>query len=241
MLPASSLKSSLDSSVDLFRVPRLESLGVPHGCTRRGSGDMQDPARRERAARTAGFDVSIRTFRKQLHGTEIFEAVSQNDPPQDVCGDGWTLRTPGLAAGIFMADCVPIFLWDEDASVVGVFHAGWRGVASGMPEAAVKSFEKAGVRPGAVAAALGPHIGPCCYRVGPELSARFDPGNFSRRKDGLYLDLGAEVRMRLVSAGVRSDAVSSSGVCTHCREQDFFSFRRDKIRRNMMAFVGVPK
>ncbi|MEE8424982.1 MAG: polyphenol oxidase family protein [Elusimicrobiota bacterium] len=227
--------------MDLFRVPRLESLGVPHGCTPRAAGDMQNPARRERIARTAGFGAPIRTFQKQLHGVGIFEVVSQDDPPKDVCGDGWILRTPGLAAGIFMADCVPLFLWDEDASVVGVFHAGWRGVASGMPEAAVKSFEKAGVRPGAVSAALGPHIGSCCYRVGPELEDRFASASLSNRGGGRYLDLGAEVRARLASAGVRPDAVSSSGVCTHCREQDCFSFRRDKIRRNMMAFVGVPE
>ncbi len=225
----------------VYRVPRLERLGVPHGCTRRGSGDLQDPARRERAARAAGRFGSIRTFQKQLHGTDIFAAVSQSDPHQDIRGDGWILRTPGVYAGIFMADCVPLFLWNEDASVIGVFHAGWRGVAAGMPEAAVAAFGKAGVGSAAVAAALGPHIGPCCYRVGPELKDRFDPASFSERGDGWHLDLEAEIRRRLASSGVRSGAVSSSGVCTHCDEQDSFSFRRDKIRRNMMAFAGVPE
>ncbi len=202
---------------------------------------MQDSACRERAARMAGIDVPIRTFKKQLHGTAIWEVVSQSDPPQDVCGDGWILRTPGLCAGIFMADCVPLFLWSENASVVGVFHAGWRGVAAGMPEAAVKAFANAGVRPETVSAALGPHIGPCCYRVGPELKTRFDPASLSECGGGWHLDLGAETRMRLCAAGVRPEAVSSSAVCTHCGGQNFFSFRRDKIRRNMMAFAGVAK
>lgn len=202
---------------------------------------MQNLARRAVAVRAAGLNGPIRTFKKQLHGTGIFEAVSQTDPPQDVRGDGWILRTPGVYAGIFMADCVPLFLWNEDASVIGVFHAGWRGTAAGMPEAAVAAFGKAGVGAAAVAAALGPHIGPCCYRVGPELKERFGSASFSERGDGWHLDLGAEIRLRLVSSGVRSEAVSSSGVCTHCDGQDSFSFRRDKIRRNMMAFAGVPE
>ncbi|MFH1723210.1 MAG: polyphenol oxidase family protein [Elusimicrobiota bacterium] len=156
--------------------------------------------------------------------------------------DGIISVAPGPSVGVFVADCLPVLLWDDTGRAVGAVHAGWRGLAAGVLQAAVDSFDGIGVAPGSLRAAVGPHIGPCCYRVGPELRPLFRTGSFSTgsfsESGGLRLDLGAEARSRLIEAGVSAGCVAVSEDCTACREEDFFSFRRDKIRRSMLALIA---
>jgi len=38
------------------------------------------------------------------------------------------------------ADCLPVLLSDRDGSVVGIAHAGWRGLASGVIESTVRQW-----------------------------------------------------------------------------------------------------
>ena len=54
---------------------------------------------------------------------------------------------------------------------VGVAHAGWRGAAAGILPAVVEAMTRVGGAP--TRAVLGPHIGACCFEVGPEVVAEF--------------------------------------------------------------------
>jgi polyphenol oxidase len=101
---------------------------------------------------------------------------------------------------------------------VAMLHCGWRGVAAGIVESAVARFEEP------PAAAIGPGIGRCCYEVGDEVLVAFDglPGV----TDGRMLDLRAVVRRRLEACGVQE--VADVDLCTSCREDLFFSHRRDR-------------
>ncbi|MDE2290860.1 MAG: polyphenol oxidase family protein, partial [Elusimicrobia bacterium] len=147
--------------------------------------------------------------------------------------DGLVSRTPGLAVGVFSADCVPILLWTDDARTVGAFHGGWRGLAAGIGRAAVAAMG-GGAR---LSASVGPRIGACCYRVGPELAGSFADERFERRDGGLFLDLGAEALSQLTAAGVAAERVSVSSLCTSCRPE-LSSWRRDRVRSNMLSFVA---
>jgi polyphenol oxidase len=111
---------------------------------------------------------------------------------------------------VLVADCLPVALAGADR--VGVVHAGWRGLAAGVLEAGVEAT-------GAVAAAIGPGIGPCCYEVGDEVRAVFDT-------QGPTLDLKAVARARLEAAGVQE--IHDCGLCTACDPERFFSHRRDR-------------
>src|SRR5437764_6195958 len=82
---------------------------------------------------------------------------------------------PAIAVAIQVADCVPILIADRVTGAVAAAHAGWRGLAAGVPgvtvEALVREF---GSRPDDLIAAAGPSIGACCYEVGPEVRRRFE-------------------------------------------------------------------
>lgn len=228
-------KSDWKETGGLFREERLTQLGVVHGMTHRSLGNMKELAARKSALRAAGLIGDALTLH-QLHGTLIHRGISCLEGAK---GDGWVADAPGRCVGVFAADCLPIFIWSRNLKVVGVFHAGWRGLAAGMAKAAVDYFDRFEMGPADLSAAVGPHIGPCCYEVGAEFKSRFRAGSFVEG-DGLKLNLGQEVVWQLVEAGMPRTRVSVSSDCTSCAKDKFFSFRRDGEKQNMLAFIQVP-
>lgn len=220
----------------LCREARLARLGVPHGFTLRTLGDMKEPANMEEALARAGLGRALPLLLKQKHGMIIHRASAGLQRPE---GDGWVSDVPKLPVAVYCADCIPLLVWDRDLKAVGAFHAGWRGLTAGMVEAAVETFRGLGLEPGALRAAIGPHARPCCYRVGPELEARFLPESFSRRPEGLFLDLGAEARARFARSGVDGREVSVCPDCTIC-SGDYFSWRREGKDRRILGFIARP-
>ncbi|MCX5789800.1 MAG: polyphenol oxidase family protein, partial [Elusimicrobia bacterium] len=182
---------------------------------------------------------------KQVHGTGIVDAAfagpgchaPQGSDKGSVEGDGWVCAQKGVTPAVYISDCLPIFMWDLEQTAVGVFHAGWRGLAAGMPRAAVRAFGRIGLGPERLAAAVGPHVGACCYRVGPDVAAKFRAGVL---RDGL-LDLGAEARLQLEESGLAGERISVSPACTACEPSEFFSYRRDKLDRRLLAFITLPE
>jgi copper oxidase (laccase) domain-containing protein len=126
---------------------------------------------------------------------------------------------------VVTADCAPIVLANDRA--VAVVHAGHRGLAAGVVEAAVARIRAAGE--GEVHAFLGPCIRPARYEFGPADLARlvdvFGPGVASRTDDGKpAFDIPEAVRIALDRAGVAR--VDDCGICTAVTP-DYFSYRRD--------------
>jgi polyphenol oxidase len=142
---------------------------------------------------------------RQVHGTRV---VVDGQGIEEA--DGQVISDPGVGAMVLVADCLPVALAGPER--VGVVHAGWRGLAAGVLEGGVEAT-------GAVAAAIGPGIGPCCYEVGDDVRAVF--GTSERT-----LDLKAIARARLEAAGVRD--IHDCGLCTSCDAERFFSHRRDR-------------
>jgi YfiH family protein len=149
-------------------------------------------------------------------------------------GDGLWTDEPGLPVLALAADCLPIALARANGSgpALAVLHAGWRGLLEGIVPAGIAAL---GGR--AVAASIGPGIGPCCYEVGDEVA---DP--FRRAFGfGLYragkLDLWTAAERALRGAGcVRVDRVD---LCTACAPDRFFSHRRDSGLTGRQGVLGL--
>ena len=186
-------------------------------------------ANRLRLADALGRDPDGVLFGFQVHGNGIERREQAPDPnpftrdgrPAD--GDGQVTSNPALTPLVQVADCLPVALSGERG--VAMLHCGWRGLASGIVAAGVREV-------GASAAAIGPGIGPCCYEVGDEVL-----GAFAELGDGIadgrMLDLREVARRLLAAAGV--DAVESTGICTSCEPELFFSHRRDAGRTGRQA------
>jgi YfiH family protein len=175
---------------------------------------------------------------RQVHGTAIADLDASYN---GLAADGSVTRTPGTVCAVLTADCLPILLANRDSGVVAVAHAGWRGLAGGVIEAAVAAMH---VEPSSALAWLGPAIGPRAFEVGSDVFTAFcdpDPGaaecfvpctkmstNASTKtSDNMkwHADLYALARRRLARVGV--GAVYGRERCTLTESKCFHSYRRD--------------
>jgi len=182
----------------------------------------------------------------QVHGVRVVHLGAASGPggPAEEA-DGVLSTTPGLAACVAVADCVPILLADPGSGTVAAVHAGWRGTLARAAAAGVRAIASlAGAPPGRLLAAVGPSIGPCCYEVSADLAARFaaELGPVVRGgARGPHLDLWEANRRILLEAGLEERWVEVLGRCTSCDRAAFFSHRRDRGRTGrQVAFIAPP-
>jgi len=139
------------------------------------------------------------------------------------------------------ADCVPLLLAAGRGLAVAAVHAGWRGIAAGVVEAAVAGLAR--IAPGApLVAAIGPAAAGCCYEVGPEVIEAVLPGGerLSPTRDGrARLDLRGLVLDRLIRAGLERPAIELVGPCTIC-SADWPSYRREGTRAGRALAFAAP-
>ena len=187
-----------------------------------------DPERvgrnRDLLSRALSLDPGAVAMGWQMHGAEIEEWTGPPPPGRDGFRspgaelsqvDGHATNSAGLGLLVLVADCLPVALASSDR--VAMLHCGWRGLAAGILERGIGTFEEPPV------AAVGPGIGPCCYQVGPEVLDAFT-GVEGVAKDRM-LDLRAVADAKLRAAGVTR--VEHVDLCTSCRGDLFFSHRRD--------------
>jgi YfiH family protein len=257
--------ASASTGFELTResVVRCPGLGVPHAfSTRQGgvsagpyaslnlalaSGDAREHALENRRifAERAGFGAFPRTAH-QVHGAVVNVATSQPFP-EGTQGDIVITNEKGLAVGVFVADCVPVLLHAPDVGAVAAVHAGWRGTALGASRVAVEALQTTyGADPRRMVAAIGPSIKGCCYQVGSEVAdamqALPDPAAcLAADGDRWKLDVQEANRQQLEAAGLLAAQVHVSGLCTHCREDLFFSYRRDGAQSGrLIGAIALP-
>ncbi len=189
-----------------------------------------------RIAVAAGVDAGAIARVRQVHGTSVYHAsaaeiVGAATSEADII----VTSDDRIALAVQVADCVPLLIADTETGRVAAAHAGWRGTAADVAGVSVAALAP-NRRLTSVIAAVGPSIGPCCYRVGGELLSAFADRGWSRaeldrwfvkRKGDLYLDLWQANLDQLVLAGVSESSVSVSRLCTSCHADWFHSYRRD--------------
>ncbi|OLB39218.1 MAG: hypothetical protein AUH11_04805 [Acidobacteria bacterium 13_2_20CM_57_17] len=204
---------------------------------------------------------------KQIHSDVIrlFDAA----PSQSCQGDASVTNRPGLLLGVQTADCVPILLVDPKKRAVASIHAGWRGTLQRIVVKAIGQLQMHfKSKPGDLFAAIGPSIGGCCYEVGTEVATQFlsqfaeapewfdefrtgdepnpiqwlnmmPPGHQPPPKNVL-LDLRKANRAQLLGAGVRASNIFVSGLCTACRRDLLFSYRKEGPQSGrLLSVIGL--
>ena len=180
---------------------------------------------------------------RQVHGVRAIEAASVPDSGMVQADAAWT-AAPGVACTVQVADCLPVLLAAGKGRAVGAAHAGWRGLAGGVVEAAVDAVAiAAGCARSELHAWLGPCIGPGQFEVGADVFEAFGGGTAfapCTHPDGRprwLADLPALARARLTRAGV--ERVSGGQWCTVSDTARFYSFRRDGVTGRMAAAIWL--
>ncbi|HEX9723046.1 MAG TPA: peptidoglycan editing factor PgeF [Vicinamibacteria bacterium] len=243
------------SGLDVLVCEPLAEQGVPHGFTlrsRRWNGvevfGARDGAERDREelARALGLRRGVAHMR-QVHGNEV-RAIDAPPSEPPVC-DGLVTAERSLALVVQTADCVPMVFWDERHNVVAAVHAGWRGALAAVSSRALVCLEERfGSRSSSVHVVMGPAIGRCCYEVGDEVveafGKRFPHAEelfTSGPRGRQHLDLIQANARPLVEAGVSTDRIYETGMCTSCENERFYSYRKEgKGVGRLMGVIGAP-
>ena len=173
----------------------------------------------------------------QVHGraVRVVGGLPDARSEEEKC-DALATREPGVLLGVKTADCVPVLLADARTGACAAVHAGWRGTLQEIVAHAVSQMAgEFGTRAADVRAAVGPAALACCYEVGPEVveafRAQFADADqlFTPTAGGrARVDLHRANREQLTQAGVREERIHTLPLCTICRPDLFFSYRRDK-------------
>ncbi len=181
---------------------------------------------------------------QQIHGFNVNE-VSQTHGGIVINNiDSLITQTPHLYLGVRTADCVPLFFYDPVAKIAGVAHAGWRGTAGRIAQTVINEFKKKGSLHKNIYAAIGPHIGACCYNV-PQDRARlfldiFQDDRVAFLSQGKwFVDLGMANKLQLLQSDVIIDHIDGPITCTSCQNNLYFSFRKEgSTYSEMLGFIG---
>ena len=193
----------------------------------------------------------------QVHGGDVrvVHTIEDAKPAENSLGetvycDVIVSDAKGVLAGVKTADCVPILIGDPVTGAFAAVHAGWRGTLATAVIAGVERLTKEyGGKPEDLRVAIGASAGPCCYEVGSEVieafSSKFADGEklFTPTREGhAKVDLLKANRDQLLSTGVKPERIHIAPLCTMCRTDLFFSYRKEKSVHGkvgrLMAVIG---
>jgi len=204
------------------------------GCAQ---GDLGGDGPVVQARRRAVADLPW-TVLDQVHGARVVVVEGPGGATGEPA-DAAVATSPGTALAVLTADCAPLALASPEG-VLGVAHAGWRGLRAGVVEAAVTTMRRLGAT--RVEAVLGPCIHPCCYPFGTDeldrVESRLGPQVRSVDRYGSpALDLPGGIRSALHASGAA--LVGDAATCTSC-SADYWSWRESRAAHRQATVVWRP-
>ena len=184
---------------------------------------------------------------KQVHGSNVvsIEDIKKLDQHQTEEADIIITSLPRVALTIATADCVPLLFCDPIKKVVAASHAGWRGTAQNVAHATVQALvHKRGCYTKEVRVAIGPSIQKCCYEVDQKVYDGFLVKIFFTpipgKKDHWFFSLSEMNQYQLIEAGVLEKNIWRSSLCTACRPDLFYSYRKEpETTHRQFSFIAL--
>jgi polyphenol oxidase len=163
--------------------------------------------------------------------------------------DALVTRAKNTYLSLTTADCFPVLFYDRDHKIVGVAHAGWRGVVSEIVPRTINVLAQEGANPRKLLVAIGPGISARYFEFSfSDLITNF--GFYNQDKyiaegstiDKVRVDLRAIILDQLQHYGVNAEHIHDCALCTYANQHKFFSARRDGDGYQvMMSVIGIPE
>jgi YfiH family protein len=189
---------------------------------------------------------------KQIHSTRVvvFDGLVKAEVISQGEGDALVTNQTQFLLVVRTADCVPILLVDHKAGVIGAIHVGWRGAVGGIVAKTIETcVEQFGSNVAHMHMAIGPSIGPCCYEIDAQVIEPLQTcypdwlGVLQETKEGKgMLDLKKLIWHQILASGIPEQQVERIEECTRCRDDLFFSYRREgNVNGTMMSGIMLPE
>ena len=222
------LESYLDLS-DLFRSDRIRAAFSLRSFHHKKLDDRRE------LSTLVGLNPNHVVNPKQIHSPEVTFVYT---PGEIAATDALISNSKSIVLSIQVADCIPLFLADPLNGIIGLVHAGWRGIEKRIISDTVNIMvQKGGSRKGIIAF-MGPSIRQCCFEIGPEVSKKFPIDCLiNGTRDRSFLDLQQVATNQLIDSQVLDKNILSSEECTKCNPDKYFSYRRSGAKAGRM--IGV--
>lgn len=195
-------------------------------------GDDPQAVKRNRDLLIQRFNLpSEPKYLEQTHSNICLQASSG-----ECVGDAVVTKDKGIVCAVLTADCLPIFACDRSGTQVGVAHAGWKGVVSGIIESFVEQFES-----NDLLVHFSPAISQDNFEVGNEVYQQFI--NKNSKLDQAFIQNGDKYQLDIYQAatiilnGLGIDSITGGDQCTYLQKDQYFSYRRDGAQSGRMAHL----
>lgn len=150
---------------------------------------------------------------------------------------------------ITTADCFPVVLYEPKTQIIGIAHAGWRGVVTKIIPSTLKTMEGLGADLQNIEIEIGPGILQENFDFGfEEMLKEFGLYNQDRyivkgsTIDKVKIDLQKIIYDQITNCGANDDKINTTNVCTF-ENNRFFSARRHEgdSFNAMITMVGIKK
>ncbi len=179
-----------------------------------------------------------------VHGNTIAVVAQQDAGAYIPKTDGLLTNQKGVFLSITVADCLPIYLYDPEKEVIGILHAGWKGLDKNIISSAVAELKKTfDVKAETLLVGIGPGIDACHFAVQKDLIDTFSSYShvLEKRDNEYFLNLKQIAKQQLLKTGVMEKNIEINLLCTDCERDTYFSYRRDKSNplQAMVASIGL--
>lgn len=231
---------------NIYKFKIFNDKEVIHGISQRSFGSMMNKKilnkkNLKRFLENLGVLEKDIFFLNQIHSPRIVMADNPDFKNMSE-GDGFITGKKGKLLAIVTADCLPIIFYEKKKKIIGVAHAGYKGIYKGIVKEMMNKFRGMEGNTKNIQIAVGPSIGVCCYDVFIERKKIFEDKfgvDFVKNNRGrYYLDLKKIAFRLFVSEGIKKENIEISKICTRCNRDKFFSYRGDK-KDNYGEFVTV--
>lgn len=227
-------------------IPDFDEWGFTAFTTSRGAGTFGTQADEPAAAVSARWHALVDAAStlgasrfvsgSQVHGTDIaVHPGTWNGWLRKSGVDGHVSLSPGFAAAVTVADCVPVLI-AHPSGAGAALHSGWRGTVAGITERAIAIFTRAGLGPSSLRMHLGPSICGTCYEVSPDVHAALTSSAVAAPTP---VDLRSVIAQRARGLGVRDIAISEW--CTRCSTDQLYSHRAGDAGRQLGVLVSPAR
>lgn len=201
---------------------------------------------RENLFKSLRLDLRKAVFLEQVHRSRVKKITSKEQGSgafgfqSSISGcDAAFTTLPGVPLVLLTADCLPLIFWEPRHKVIGVAHAGWRGLKAGIAAKTIgKICREFNCKAGKIKVYIGPGIRSCCYEVKHDVS-RYFPRDVIIQDKRCYLDLAGIARRDLMAKGVKKANIFDSLLCTNCRRDIFFSYRGGDKTKRMVSVISL--
>ena len=221
-------------------VPPFKSLNTSFGV-----GDDPQHVKRNRLAIQSSLNARQMVFARQVHGVAVLVISNEQDQQQlqravsPPTVDALVTNLKQWFLTVQVADCQPVLLYDTRRRIVGNVHAGWRGSIHNIIGRTVKAMQDAfHSEPADIIAGIGPSLGRCCAEF-RNYRREIPHQLWSYKDEDHHFDFWAISFDQLVAAGVRSENIHLSGICTRCNPELFFSYRGEGVTGRFAAVIGL--